>query len=99
MIRMFNTDGTGTIGYEEFWWAAASRFRLISASFTDWLRHSNLWGFLGSWRGLFDKFDQDGSGSISYDEFSTALVGRQHGSKSARQVLRRLIGRQRLDTA
>lgn len=53
MIRMFNTDGTGTIGYEEF---------------------CNLWGFLGSWRGLFDKFDQDGSGSISYDEFSTALV-------------------------
>ncbi|KAI9747331.1 MAG: hypothetical protein M1815_004314 [Lichina confinis] len=53
MIRMFNMDGTGTIGYEEF---------------------CNLWGFLGSWRGLFDKFDADGSGSISYDEFSTALV-------------------------
>lgn len=37
---------------------------------------SNLWGFLASWRSLFDKFDEDGSGNISYEEFFKALVGR-----------------------
>lgn len=33
-----------------------------------------LWGFLSAWRGLFDRFDQDHSGSISYAEFNEALV-------------------------
>jgi Ca2+-binding EF-hand superfamily protein len=35
---------------------------------------SGLWGFLSAWRGLFDRFDADRSGSISYSEFSEALV-------------------------
>lgn len=35
---------------------------------------SGLWGFLSAWRGLFDRFDADRSGSISYNEFSEALV-------------------------
>ena len=35
---------------------------------------SGLWGFLSSWRKLFDRFDADRSGGISYDEFSNALV-------------------------
>ena len=33
-----------------------------------------LWGFLAAWRALFDRFDEDRSGSISYDEYSKALV-------------------------
>jgi Ca2+-binding EF-hand superfamily protein len=36
--------------------------------------YSGLWGFLSAWRGLFDKFDEDRSGSISYNEFSDALI-------------------------
>ncbi|KAI9892294.1 MAG: hypothetical protein M1814_001493 [Vezdaea aestivalis] len=32
-----------------------------------------LWGFLASWRELFDKFDVDRSGKISYKEFQNAL--------------------------
>ena len=36
--------------------------------------NSGLWAFLASWRGLFDRFDEDGSGSISFDEFTNALV-------------------------
>lgn len=52
--RMFDTDRSGTIGFNEF---------------------CGLWGFLASWRSLFDRFDTDRSGNISYDEFTNALVG------------------------
>lgn len=36
---------------------------------------SGLWGFLAAWRALFDRFDTDQSGNISYSEFSNALAG------------------------
>jgi len=36
--------------------------------------YSGLWGFLSEWRKLFDRFDVDRSGNISYTEFSDALV-------------------------
>ena len=35
---------------------------------------SALWGFLAAWRGLFDRFDEDKSGYISFDEYTNALV-------------------------
>ncbi|CUS07473.1 unnamed protein product [Tuber aestivum] len=35
---------------------------------------SGLWGFLAAWRSLFDRFDEDGSGNISIQEFSNALT-------------------------
>ena len=35
---------------------------------------SALWGFLASWRGLFERFDEDRSGYISFDEYTNALV-------------------------
>ena len=35
---------------------------------------SGLWGFLGAWRALFDRFDADRSGGISLGEYSTALA-------------------------
>jgi Ca2+-binding EF-hand superfamily protein len=35
---------------------------------------SKLWDFLAAWRALFDRFDEDYSGTISYDEYSKALV-------------------------
>jgi Ca2+-binding EF-hand superfamily protein len=35
---------------------------------------SGLWGFLGAWRQLFDRFDEDRSGYISYNEYTNALV-------------------------
>ena len=38
------------------------------------LTRSGLWGFLAAWRALFDRFDEDRSGFISYDEYSKALV-------------------------
>ena len=44
----------------------------LTASFS--LSCSGLWGFLAAWRSLFRRFDVDRSGSISYDEFSKALV-------------------------
>ncbi|KAL9626752.1 MAG: hypothetical protein Q9204_007065, partial [Flavoplaca sp. TL-2023a] len=53
MIRMFDMDKSGTIGFDEF---------------------CGLWGFLASWRTLFDRFDEDRSGYISYEEYSNALV-------------------------
>ncbi|MCJ1374774.1 hypothetical protein MMC20_006006 [Loxospora ochrophaea] len=53
MIRMFDSNRSGTIGYNEF---------------------CGLWGFLAAWRTLFDRFDEDGSGNISYDEYSKALI-------------------------
>ena len=37
-------------------------------------RSSGLWGFLAAWRALFDRFDEDHSGAISYDEYSKALI-------------------------
>lgn len=36
--------------------------------------NSGLWSFLASWRALFDRFDEDSSGSISFDEYTNALV-------------------------
>lgn len=36
--------------------------------------HSGLWGFLSEWRKLFDRFDVDRSGTISFDEFTDALI-------------------------
>ncbi|KAI9784106.1 MAG: hypothetical protein M1839_002610 [Geoglossum umbratile] len=53
MIRMFDTDRSGTIGFDEF---------------------CGLWGFLSAWRNLFDRFDEDGSGNISRNEYSNALI-------------------------
>ena len=53
MIRMFDSDRSGTIGFEEF---------------------CGLWGFLGAWRQLFDRFDVDRSGNISLPEYTDALV-------------------------
>ncbi|KAI9805415.1 MAG: hypothetical protein M1825_000666 [Sarcosagium campestre] len=53
MIKMFDTDRSGTIGFDEF---------------------RGLWGYLASWRTLFDRFDVDRSGNISLDEYSNALV-------------------------
>ena len=35
---------------------------------------SALWGFLASWRALFERFDEDQSGYISFDEYTNALV-------------------------
>lgn len=35
---------------------------------------SGLWGFLSAWRNLFDRFDLDRSGNISYTEFKDALI-------------------------
>lgn len=35
---------------------------------------SGLWGFLAAWRALFDRFDEDESGHISFDEYAKALV-------------------------
>ena len=35
---------------------------------------SGLWGFLAAWRALFDRFDEDRSGHISFDEYTKALV-------------------------
>ena len=52
MIRMFDSDRSGTIGFEEF---------------------CGLWSFLASWRELFDRFDDDGNGYISLEEFRRAL--------------------------
>lgn len=53
-------------------------FRSISSVLTsDVLRirkNSGLWGFLAAWRSLFDRFDEDRSGYISYGEYSNALV-------------------------
>lgn len=33
-----------------------------------------LWGYLDQWRGLFRRFDVDGSGAIDRNEFGNALV-------------------------
>ena len=38
------------------------------------MRSSGLWGFLASWRALFDRFDEDQSGYISFDEYTKALI-------------------------
>ncbi|PGH23852.1 hypothetical protein AJ80_02100 [Polytolypa hystricis UAMH7299] len=53
MIRMFDRDGNGTVGFDEF---------------------VALWRFLAAWRDLFDRFDVDRSGRISFQEFSNALI-------------------------
>jgi len=34
----------------------------------------NLWRFLSAWREIFERFDEDSSGTISLAEFSKALV-------------------------
>jgi len=36
--------------------------------------NSGLWSFLAAWRALFDRFDEDQSGHISFDEYVKALV-------------------------
>jgi len=82
MIRMFDTDRSGTIGFAEF------RYGHSPFSFPPYLCrnhpqnpnlplpviYSNLWGFLAAWRTLFDRFDTDRSGNISLPEFTNALV-------------------------
>ena len=80
---MFNADRTGTIGFDEFKYVSSPFFpgkppSQPSTGRSDTYlsgRISNLWGFLAAWRSLFDRFDEDRSGTISYDEFSKALAG------------------------
>lgn len=75
-FSMFDADRSGTINFDEFW-SVISRHAPDLCPCADQLALlSNLWGFLASWRALFDKFDEDGSGNISYEEFSNALVGK-----------------------
>lgn len=45
-----------------------------SKSHINYEEFIKLWGFLGAWRDLFVKFDEDKSGYISLQEFSDALV-------------------------
>ena len=40
----------------------------------DFDEFCGLWGFLAAWRELFDRFDEDRSGTISLDEYTKALV-------------------------
>jgi Ca2+-binding EF-hand superfamily protein len=71
MIRMFDTDRSGSVNFDEFWYLSP----LHSSPHIHLSHHSSgLWGFLSAWRGLFDRFDADHSGSISYAEFNEALV-------------------------
>jgi Ca2+-binding EF-hand superfamily protein len=70
MIRMFDTNRSGTVNFDEFWYV----FVLFYKFPTNTHPFSGLWGFLSAWRNLFDRFDQDHSGSISYAEFNEALI-------------------------
>ncbi|KAL8780780.1 MAG: hypothetical protein Q9194_000713 [Teloschistes cf. exilis] len=77
MIRMFDVDKSGTIGFDEFWYGKAVSEKQsckIVLAVADILLHSGLWGFLAAWRSLFDRFDEDRSGYISYEEYTNALV-------------------------
>jgi peflin len=47
---------------------------LLTSSSTIDRPFSKLWGYLAAWRALFDRFDEDRSGTISYDEYSKALI-------------------------
>ena len=44
------------------------------ADLLHFVYYSGLWSFLASWRSLFDRFDEDHSGNISFTEFTNALV-------------------------
>lgn len=41
---------------------------------TFYLCRSKLWDFLHDWRGLFNRFDVDKSGTIDFHEFRKALI-------------------------
>lgn len=69
---MFDVDRSGTISFDEFWLVSV-RCSPVDKHSNRWIR-SGLWGFLGEWRKLFDRFDVDRSGGISLDEFRDALV-------------------------
>lgn len=80
---MFDFDHSGTISFDEFWYVPSCHLRpspfspctrsLTSSPLTLTVP-SALWSFLSSWRGLFDRFDVDHSGTISLDEFTSALT-------------------------
>lgn len=73
---MFDTDRSGTIGFNEFWLVTGSLDDAVVAFImSNFRRFSGLWGFLAAWRSLFDRFDTDQSGNISYAEFTNALAG------------------------
>lgn len=74
MIRMFDTNRSGSVSFDEFWYVACLPIHTHTRAHTHSLSTSGLWGFLSAWRGLFDRFDQDHSGSISFAEFNEALV-------------------------
>jgi hypothetical protein len=67
---MFDTNRSGSVNFDEFWYVSRPN-TLCQSILTP---QSGLWGFLSAWRGLFDRFDADHSGSISYAEFNEALV-------------------------
>lgn len=71
--RMFDTDRSGSVNFDEFWYVI-SHLSHQPASKCLLMLPSGLWGFLSAWRGLFDRFDADHSGSISYAEFNEALI-------------------------
>ncbi|OKL56894.1 hypothetical protein UA08_08044 [Talaromyces atroroseus] len=49
----------------------------------------SLWRFLAAWREIFDRFDEDRSGRISFDEFEKALVA--FGYRLSRTFIRVLF--------
>jgi Ca2+-binding EF-hand superfamily protein len=75
MIRMFDTDRSGDINFEEFWYVYQPKLRSVEVLLTP---YSGLWGFLAAWRKLFDNFlikeQSKKRGRLDFEEFSGALV-------------------------
>jgi Ca2+-binding EF-hand superfamily protein len=83
---MFDFDHSGTIDFDEFWYLLLLTPMPPIPLLTS---RSSLWGFLTSWRHLFDRFDVDRSGTISLDEFTAALTA--FGYRLSLQYVRQLF--------
>ncbi|KAH0544172.1 hypothetical protein FGG08_001617 [Glutinoglossum americanum] len=74
LFKAVDKEGTGQLTEKEL------RAALVNGDWSSFDPHtvrmmiSGLWGFLSAWRALFDRFDEDASGNISYDEYSKALI-------------------------
>ena len=71
LMNIFDTDRSGTIGFNEVRLASVRAKRVFSPTIPQF---AGLWKYIKDWQNVFRHFDRDRSGSIDGAELNQALA-------------------------